>query len=487
MWRAESGAGKIEYAALVVLAAAIVSALLYAGLPTDVRPAVSSAACELFGGDDCEPGEGGGPGADPAASGDPAGSGDPGASGEPSAAPSPGSSGAPDGQGGPDVEPADSIDQEVEDAEQEYADALADQEDADSEYGNLDEELLALLEDLIGLTDAKKCFLEGDIQACLWTALNAIPWSKALKVASKIPKAYKLFEKWRKGSKAADKAKERVREQKRKLDELKRKQEERLQERRRRAGCKSSFLPGTPVLMADGTERAIEDVAAGDTVLAFDPRTGEEGPRPVTRTFGRAGAQTLVEIAVVRADGTRDTVTATGSHPFWDPAAAAWVDAADLAAGDTLRTSSGAWAEVASVRTRSAADQQVHNFTVDGLNTYYIGAADEAVLVQNCDEWTGQGNLDDHYSKHGEKMRYESQIEYKEAAKDLMCDCDGGRPGVIAKVDRAGGAVRYFDPETGEYGMKSSKGIITFYKLDGGQSTFDAMPGGPWKEGDPLP
>ncbi|MGW7380051.1 hypothetical protein [Streptomyces sp. NPDC054794] len=57
----------------------------------------------------------------------------------------------------------------------------------------------------------------------------------------------------------------------------------------------------------------------------------------------------------------------------------------------------------------------------------------------------------------------------------------------MRKIDRTEGAVRYFDPETGEYGMKSSKGIITFYKLDGGINTFKSMPGEPWKIGDPLP
>lgn len=57
----------------------------------------------------------------------------------------------------------------------------------------------------------------------------------------------------------------------------------------------------------------------------------------------------------------------------------------------------------------------------------------------------------------------------------------------MRKVDRTGGAVRYFDPVINEYGMKSSKGIITFYKLDGGIKTFENMPGDPWNIGDPLP
>ncbi|MFE7751400.1 Hint domain-containing homing endonuclease [Streptomyces sp. NPDC057428] len=39
--------------------------------------------------------------------------------------------------------------------------------------------------------------------------------------------------------------------------------------------CKvaDSFTPGTRVLMADGTSKAIEDVDIGDEVLATDPET----------------------------------------------------------------------------------------------------------------------------------------------------------------------------------------------------------------------
>lgn len=74
-------------------------------------------------------------------------------------------------------------------------------------------------------------------------------------------------------------------------------------------------------------------------------------------------------------------------------------------------------------------------------------------------------------------MGFDSEIEYAEAAKDLMCDCDGGRNGVLRKHDSESGAWRYFDPKTGEYGMKSAKGIITFYRLDGGLHAFNNMPG----------
>jgi YD repeat protein len=45
------------------------------------------------------------------------------------------------------------------------------------------------------------------------------------------------------------------------------------------------FPAGTPVLMADGTTRPIEDVAVGDHVACTDPDTGQPTTSTVTRTF----------------------------------------------------------------------------------------------------------------------------------------------------------------------------------------------------------
>lgn len=49
------------------------------------------------------------------------------------------------------------------------------------------------------------------------------------------------------------------------------------------------FLAGTPILMADGQEKPIEDIRMGDMVMSFDP-SADQGrgalvPKPVSRTF----------------------------------------------------------------------------------------------------------------------------------------------------------------------------------------------------------
>ncbi|WP_052745642.1 RNase A-like domain-containing protein [Allosalinactinospora lopnorensis] len=162
-----------------------------------------------------------------------------------------------------------------------------------------------------------------------------------------------------------------------------------------RSCARSSFLPGTPVLMADGSTTAIQDIGIGDDVWALDPLTGEEGPRPVTALPGSTGEKTLVDISVDGGNGTTGTLTATGGHPFWVPEHAEWVEAIDLEPGTWLRGSTGAWTQVIAAEARTVDHQQVHNLTVADLNTYYVGTSDHAALVHNedpCGSMPG-GNL----------------------------------------------------------------------------------------------
>lgn len=145
----------------------------------------------------------------------------------------------------------------------------------------------------------------------------------------------------------------------------------------------SSFLPGTTVLMADGTRTAIENVEVGDEVYAFDPLTGVEGARDVTAVLDSDGEKTLVEIEVSAADGSTDTVVATDAHPFWAPELATWVDAGDLEPGTWLRTASGTWVQVSAIESWTVPEQQVHNLGVAGLQTYYVTTHAGELLVHN--------------------------------------------------------------------------------------------------------
>ncbi|MCG5215519.1 hypothetical protein MBA17_19835 [Streptosporangium sp. KLBMP 9127] len=160
----------------------------------------------------------------------------------------------------------------------------------------------------------------------------------------------------------------------------------------------NSFVPGTLVLMADGTRKPIEEVEVGDEVLATDPDTGETKPRPVIDLIAGVGTKTLVQITVdtdgLDGDAT-GVVIATDEHPFWRVDTRTWIAAAQLSAGAWLRTDSGAQVQVAATRKWTLYHQKVHNFTVAQLHTYYVGAGAADILVHNasldwrCIKFTG--------------------------------------------------------------------------------------------------
>jgi RHS repeat-associated protein len=152
--------------------------------------------------------------------------------------------------------------------------------------------------------------------------------------------------------------------------------------------CKdNSFVPGTLVLMADGSAKSIEDVEPGDKVKATDPETGETEVETVSASIKGDGVKHLVKITI-DTDGERgkDTaeVTATDGHPFWVPELGEWVDATDLRSGEWLRTSAGTYVQITAIERWTVLQATVHNLTVANIHTYYVMAGDQPVLVHNC-------------------------------------------------------------------------------------------------------
>ncbi|PWS47578.1 hypothetical protein DLE01_30440 [Streptomyces sp. FT05W] len=143
-----------------------------------------------------------------------------------------------------------------------------------------------------------------------------------------------------------------------------------------------SFPSGTPVLLADGTTRAIEDVRIGDKVAASDPDAGLTAPRPVTNTFTTEGDKDFTRLTITTDHGPA-TITATDNHPFWLEEDHRWKNAGDLQAGDTLRTPNDAAVAVTGVRDQQG-PRRTHDLTVNGLHTYYVLAGVTPVLVHNA-------------------------------------------------------------------------------------------------------
>ncbi|MCM2578995.1 polymorphic toxin-type HINT domain-containing protein, partial [Streptomyces meridianus] len=149
----------------------------------------------------------------------------------------------------------------------------------------------------------------------------------------------------------------------------------------------NSFVPGTRVLMADGSTKAIEDVDIGDKVLATDPETGETKVETVTAEIKGKGAKKLVKVTI-DIDGDKGSktasVTATDGHPFWVPELGEWIDATDLKTGQWLRTSAGTHVQITAIKRWTAQSATVHNLTVSNLHTYHVLAGTTPVLVHNC-------------------------------------------------------------------------------------------------------
>ena len=234
-----------------------------------------------------------------------------------------------------------------------------------------------------------------------------------------------------------------------------------------------SFSGDTPVLMADGTEKPIETVQAGDEVASTEPETGENSSRIVTGLWHHA--DTLTDL--VLANGL--AVSTTEDHPFWNATDQQWQPAEQLESGEQLLTANGTTATVERLDWATARDDTAYNLTVADTHTYYVLAGNTPVLVHNTNgcgvhDWTSTQNLDDHFARHGEEMGLATQAEYRYAAQDLMCTCGGRRDGVLIEQD---GNTRYFlDPKTGEFGIASERGIVTYDIPENPSAHFNNQP-----------
>ncbi|MEN3541278.1 DNRLRE domain-containing protein [Microbispora sp. ZYX-F-249] len=168
-----------------------------------------------------------------------------------------------------------------------------------------------------------------------------------------------------------------------------------------------SFVPGTEVLMADGSLKPIEDVNAGDQIVATDPQTGKTEYHSVLQAHAGEGRKVLVKLTI-DIDGKRGnatgTITATDNHALWIEDVKAWVPAGDVKPGSLLRTSAGIYVKVISLQQRVVGRQRVHNLSVEGIHTYYVMAGAAPVLVHNdgpgCGSyWMSSDKLPHHYMR----------------------------------------------------------------------------------------
>jgi hypothetical protein len=150
-------------------------------------------------------------------------------------------------------------------------------------------------------------------------------------------------------------------------------------------GC--SFTPDTQVATAAGSI-SIASLKVGDTVMAYDPKTGQTRSHTVTAVMSHTDA------VVEHLGLDSGPIETTPNHPFFT-ADRGWVVAGSLTIGEQIRTESGRNATVVAF-TLDSTPSTMWDLTVDGAHTFFVGPA--AVLVHNCNEVPFGQSADDGFN-----------------------------------------------------------------------------------------
>jgi hypothetical protein len=133
------------------------------------------------------------------------------------------------------------------------------------------------------------------------------------------------------------------------------------------------FVAGTPVTLADGSTKAIEEIASGDRVLAMDTATRTLTGAVVAHPIFHRTAPVLLRV--------NGRVTTTPEHRFFVDGD--WRNAIELRIGDVLVTAESdgsAGTEVVTQLELLDGNVPVYNLEVEGLHDYFAGG----VLVHNA-------------------------------------------------------------------------------------------------------
>ncbi|MGW4033873.1 RHS repeat-associated core domain-containing protein [Streptomyces sp. NPDC004838] len=287
---------------------------------------------------------------------------------------------------------------DVNKAERDVKGAEAANNKASQKVAKAGRKLAKILMDELGVTAALDCISSGDAAACGETILN-IAGSFAGGLAGKLLAKYGAPWKWDDAAKLVkrvggllddlvtgvkeiwdtSKTLNRARD---KLAAVKAKYEK----SGAAESCPSphSFLPGTQVLLADGSTRPIEDIRPGDKIVTTDPKTGKEVVREVVGTIVTEDDKHFVDLTIT-ADGESSSLISTTTHPFWIESQQEWIKAGDLKPGMRLTTPEGTTAVLDETRTFDKR-QRTHDLTIAELHAYYVLAGATPVLVHNSNE-----------------------------------------------------------------------------------------------------
>ena len=135
------------------------------------------------------------------------------------------------------------------------------------------------------------------------------------------------------------------------------------------------FVAGTYVLALDGFKR-IEDIVAGDKIMAADPETFEIAEKTVLETYVRQ-VDKLVHITI-----NGEEIITTDNHPFYVQGRG-FIGAGSLLVGDKLISVNGEDLLIENYNIEVVEELvQVYNFQVEDCHTYHVG--NNTILVYNA-------------------------------------------------------------------------------------------------------
>ncbi len=124
------------------------------------------------------------------------------------------------------------------------------------------------------------------------------------------------------------------------------------------------FLPGTPILMADGTSKPIEQIKEGDKVVSFNEKTGEKGIGSVTQKFEHENTDRYLIV--------NNTLRVTSNHLFYNEGK--WKKIYDLSVGDALLGKGLNTRRIFNIKKiKARKSQRLYNIEVSKHHNYFAG------------------------------------------------------------------------------------------------------------------
>lgn len=112
-------------------------------------------------------------------------------------------------------------------------------------------------------------------------------------------------------------------------------------------------------------------------MLATDPESGETGAREVIATLPHTDQLLTLKTS-------SGEIVTTEDHRYWNDTDQAWQESEHLDPDDRLLTADGDIVTVEGLDWSTVHTAAAYDLDIAGIDTYYIGAGDDEVLVHNC-------------------------------------------------------------------------------------------------------